>query len=123
MSQLCTELQRRYNHTITPSHFGFTSIPSLLLATGAVWLTGGGNHTNDQLAMLTPRFQLGGCIYKLLLSYNGRNKRLMLKNLEDSFGVVYDRPLLCYKYGFPSVSKLLESLEVIIREFSKLFVI
>ncbi|XP_063726653.1 uncharacterized protein LOC134854362 [Symsagittifera roscoffensis] len=101
--------QEKFNRPVKACDFGFTDLKELLLATEMVWIFD--SVENQKSIVMRPLIQL---LHELVEIMRKTKLPVGLTELAQIYNMTKQRELSCFKYGFPSLTKLLESLPMFI---------
>ena len=105
--------QEKFNRPVKACDFGFTDLKELLLATEMVWIFD--SVENQKSIVMRPLIQL---LHELVEIMRKTKLPVGLTELAQIYNMTKQRELSCFKYGFPSLTKLLESLPMFISMYN-----
>ena len=114
--EFLTRFQEQFGRSVKPSDFGFVDLKELLLATELVWITDSVDGST-QTIMFRPLIKL---LHELVQIMRKMKSNVSLSELSQNYNWANQKSLVCYQYGFPTLTKLLESLPTFLSKYSYL---
>ena len=101
-----SSFHQTFNKNINAVDFGFTDLKELLLATELVWITDSSEDAT-KIIMMRPLIKLFFEIFNLMKK---NSWCLLLRDIPRNYERAYGKKLMCYRHGFPTLEKLMQSL-------------